>query len=146
LGAIVAPPVVAERMMLLLQTTSSCVAPFLQRAGLEAISGDQQQVRAMMAEYRERRDLLVKGLNAIPGISCHMPGGAFYAFPNITQFGMDSETFADVMLEKAGVAILPGSNFGAQGEGFVRLCYASSRDNIAEALKRIAAACKELKK
>lgn len=146
LGAIVAPPVVAERMMLLLQTTSSCVAPFLQRAGLEAISGDQQQVRAMMAEYRQRRDMLVKGLNDIPGISCHMPGGAFYAFPNITQFGMDSETFADVMLEKAGVAILPGSNFGAQGKGFVRLCYASSRDNIAEALKRIAAACKELKK
>lgn len=146
LGAIVAPPIVAERMMLLLQTTSSCVAPFLQRAGIEAIMGDQQQVRAMMAEYRQRRDLLVNGLNSIPGIQCHMPGGAFYAFPNITAFGMDSETFADVMLEKAGVAILPGSNFGAQGEGFVRLCYASSRENIAEALKRIAAACSQLKK
>jgi aspartate aminotransferase len=146
LGAIVAPPVVAERMMLLLQTTSSCVAPFLQRAGTEAICGDQEQVRVMMAEYRARRDMLVNGLNAIPGIQCHMPGGAFYAFPNITQFGMDSETFADVMLEKAGVALLPGSNFGAQGEGFVRLCYASSRENIAEAVKRIAAVCSQLKK
>lgn len=145
LGAIVAPPVVAERMMLLLQTTSSCVAPFLQRAGVEAIMGDQSQVKVMMAEYKARRDLLVNGLNGIPGITCHMPGGAFYAFPNIASFGMDCETFADVMLEKAGVALLPGSNFGAQGEGHVRLCYASSRDNIQEALARIAAACQDLR-
>lgn len=146
LGAIVAPPVVAERMMLLLQTTSSCVSPFLQRAGIEAISGDQQQVRAMMAEYRARRDLLVNGLNSIPGMRCHMPGGAFYAFPDIRKFGIDSESFADAMLDRAGVALLPGSNFGAQGEGFVRLCYASSRENITEALRRIELACSQLKK
>lgn len=145
LGAIVAPPVVAERMMLLLQTTSSCVAPFLQRAGIEAITGEQQPVREMMAEYGKRRDLLVKGLNAIPGITCHLPGGAFYAFPNISSFGLDSEAFADAMLEQAGVALLPGSNFGAQGEGHVRLCYASSRENISMALDRIAAACQQLK-
>jgi aspartate/methionine/tyrosine aminotransferase len=144
LGAVVAPAEVAERMMLLLQTTSSCVSAFVQRAGLEAITGDQQPVREMMAEYKARRDLLVNGLNAIPGISCHLPGGAFYAFPNISSFGMTSEAFADAMLDKAGVALLPGSNFGDQGEGFVRICYASSRENISAALDSIAQACKAL--
>jgi aspartate/methionine/tyrosine aminotransferase len=144
LGAVVAPPKVAERMMLLLQTTSSCVSPFIQRAGIEAITGDQRPVKEMMAEYKARRDLLIAGLNQIPGISCHLPGGAFYAFPNISSFGMTSEAFAGVMLDKAGVAILPGSNFGDQGEGFVRIVYASSRDNISAALDHIAQTCKTL--
>lgn len=144
LGALVMPPDVAERMMLLLQTTSSCVAPFLQRAGLEAITGDQSSVRTMMAEYEARRNLLVNGLNQTPGISCHLPGGAFYAFPNISSFGLSSEEFADVMLERAGMAILPGSCFGNQGEGFVRLCYATSQENILEAIARLAEACKTL--
>lgn len=144
LGALVMPPEVAERMMLLLQTTSSCVAPFLQRAGLEAITGDQSSVHTMMAEYEARRNLLVNGLNKIPGISCHLPGGAFYAFPNISSFGLSSEEFADVMLERAGIAILPGSCFGNQGEGFVRICYATSRENILEATARLAVACKTL--
>jgi aspartate aminotransferase len=144
LGVMIAPEVVAERMMMLLQTTSSCVAPFLQRAGIEAITGDQSQVVVMMNEYNARRDLLLEGLRSIPGISCHTPGGAFYAFPNISAFGMSSEQFADYMLDDAGVALLPGSNFGAQGEGFVRICYASSRDNISEALRRIRASCAKL--
>lgn len=144
LGAVIAPPEVAERMMLLLQTTSSCVPTFIQRAGIEAIEGEQQHVAQMMSEYKARRDLLVDGLNAIPGISCHRPGGAFYAFPNISAFGLTSEEFADAMLEKAGVALLPGSNFGSQGEGFARICYASSRDHLMQALDRIATACKSL--
>lgn len=144
LGALVLPAEVAERMMLLLQTTSSCVAPFLQHAGLAAITGDQSQVQRMMTEYGARRDILVDGLNAIPGITCHLPGGAFYAFPNISSFGLTSEEFADAMLERAGIAILPGSCFGAQGEGFVRLCYATSRDKITEALTRLAQACRSL--
>lgn len=144
LGAVVAPHDIAERMMLLLQTTSSCVSTFVQRAGIEAITGNQQPVREMMAEYKARRDLLVNGLNRIPGISCHLPGGAFYAFPDISSFGMTSEAFADTMLDKAGVALLPGDNFGEQGEGFVRICYASSRENISTALDRIAQACKTL--
>ncbi len=130
--------------MLLLQTTSSCVSPFIQRAGIAAITGDQRPVKEMIAEYKARRDLLINGLNQISGISCHLPGGAFYAFPNISSFGMTSEAFADAMLDKAGVAILPGSNFGDQGEGFARICYASSRDNISTALDRIAQACKTL--
>ena len=98
-----------------------------------------------MDEYKARRDLLVSAMNAIPGISCHLPGGAFYAFPDISSFGLSSEAFADVMLDKAGVALLPGSNFGAQGEGFIRICYASSRARIQQAAARIAEACARLK-
>lgn len=144
LGSVIAPKVVAERMMMMLQTTSSCVSAFVQRAGIAAIEGDQGAVRDMMASYRRRRDLLVQGLNAIPGIQCHLPGGAFYAFPNISSFGLSSEEFADVMLEKANVALLPGSNFGSQGEGFVRMVYASSEANIQMALERMAEACQKL--
>jgi aspartate/methionine/tyrosine aminotransferase len=144
LGSVIAPSVVAERMMMLLQTTSSCVSAFVQRAGIAAIEGDQSPINHMMEEYKSRRDLLVDGLNAIPGISCHKPGGAFYAFPNISSFGITSEKFADLMLEKADVALLPGSNFGSQGEGFVRLVYASSTANINKALESIAVACKSI--
>ena len=144
LGALVMPPNVAERMMLLLQTTSSCVSPFLQRAGIEAIRGNQSSVSKMMSEYKSRRDLLVNGLNSIPGIKCHMPGGAFYAFPNISSFGMSSEAFADHLLEHAGIALLPGSCFGKAGEGFVRLVYASSRPDLVTALSRLEDACKKL--
>lgn len=144
LGSVIAPPEVTERMMMLLQTTSSCVSSFVQRAGIAAIEGEQSPVHMMMEEYKSRRNLIVNGLNSIPGIQCHMPGGAFYAFPNISSFGLTSEDFANVMLEKAGVALLPGSNFGSQGEGFVRLVYASSRENITKALERIATVCKNL--
>jgi aspartate aminotransferase len=144
LGSVIAPKVIAERMMTLLQTTSSCVSAFIQRGGIAAIKGDQSPVSEMMAAYRKRRDLLVQGLNAIPGIRCHLPGGAFYAFPNISSFGLSSEEFADAMLEKANLALLPGSNFGSQGEGFVRIVYASSEANIQMALKRMAEACQKL--
>jgi aspartate aminotransferase len=144
LGSVIAPRIIAERMMMLLQTTSSCVSAFVQRAGIAAIEGDQSSVNEMMMVYRRRRHLLVQGLNSIPGIQCHLPGGAFYAFPNISSFGLSSEEFADVMLEKANVALLPGSNFGSQGEGFVRLVYASSEANIQTALERMAHACRQL--
>lgn len=137
LGCVMGPECVIEKMSLLLQTTSSCVSPFIQRAGIEAIKGPQDAVRAMIEEYRQRRDILVNGLNAIPGIRCLKPGGAFYVFPNISGTGMDDEKFAQVMLEDAGVALLPGSNFGEQGKNYVRLCYATSRDNIRKGLDRI---------
>lgn len=145
LGSIIAPVQVTERMMLLLQTTSSCVPPFIQRAGIAAIKGDQTQTTEMMDEYKRRRDFLVAGLNSIEGINCHLPGGAFYAFPNISSFGLSSEVFADVLLREEGVALLPGSNFGDQGEGFVRLCYAASMSDIAEALSRIERLCAQLR-
>ncbi len=144
LGSVIAPALIAERMMMLLQTTSSCVSAFVQRAGIAAIEGDQNPVDLMMNEYKSRRDLLVDGLNSIPGITCHTPGGAFYAFPNISSFGMTSEEFVEVMLNQANVALLPGSSFGSQGEGFVRLVYASSMENIKKALERIAVVCKKL--
>jgi len=137
LGCVIAPELIIEKMGLLLQTTSSCVAPFLQRAGVEAIRGPQEDVKAMMSEYKARRDLLVNGLNELSGVKCLKPGGAFYVFPNITGTGMDDEIFAKRMLEDAGVSLLPGSNFGKNGKGYVRLCYANSRANISEGLKRM---------
>lgn len=137
LGTAIGPEDLIEKMGLLLQTTSSCVSPFLQRAGIEAIVGDQLEVDAMMKEYKERRDLLVDELNTIPGIRCLKPGGAFYVFPNITDTKLSSDEFADLMLEKAGVALLPGTNFGQYGKGYVRLCYAVSKDRIKEGIERI---------
>jgi aspartate/methionine/tyrosine aminotransferase len=137
LGVAIAPADVIEKMALLLQTTSSCVTPFIQRGGMEAISGDQTEVKKMMEEYKQRRDLLVEGLNTLPGVSCLKPGGAIYVFPNITKTGMTSAEFADFALEKAGVALLPGNNFGMGGDGYVRLCYATSRERIAEGIKRL---------
>ena len=137
LGCVIGPELIIEKMGLLLQTTSSCVSPFIQRAGIEAIRGLQDEVKAMMSEYKARRDLLVAGLNRLPGVKCLKPGGAFYVFPNITDTRMDDETFARRMLEEAGVSLLPGSNFGINGAGFVRLCYANSRENISEGLKRM---------
>lgn len=144
LGVAVGPEDVIEKMGLLLQTTSSCVSPFIQRAGIEAIRGDQTEVVKMMDEYKKRRDILVDGLNTIPGIRCLKPGGAFYVFPNITGTGLTSEQFADLMLEKAGVALLPGTNFGEAGKGFVRLCYAVSRERIDEGIERIRKAVSQI--
>ena len=145
LGCVIGPEPVISKMGLLLQTTSSCVPPFIQRAGMAAISGDQERVKAMMKEYRMRRDLLVDGLNRISGIKCLKPGGAFYVFPNIEGTGMSSEEFANYMLEEAGVALLPGTNFGEHGEGFLRLCYVISRENISKGLEKIEGALKKKK-
>ena len=136
LGAMIAPEPVIERMAALLQTTSSCVSPFIQDAGLEAITGPQDEVYAMMNEYRLRRDLLVSGLNNIPGFNCITPGGAFYVFPNITGTGLTSDEVCEQLMN-AGVVTLPGNCFGERGEGYLRLCYATSRENISLALRRI---------
>jgi len=144
LGVAVGPEDVIEKLGLLLQTTSSCVSPFIQKAGIEAIIGDQSEVVKMMDEYIKRRDILVDGLNSIHGIRCLKPGGAFYVFPNITGTGLTSEQFADLMLEKAGVALLPGTNFGEAGKGFVRLCYAVSLERIQEGIERIRKAVSQI--
>lgn len=137
IGIAIGPEDVIAKMALLLQTTSSCVPPFIQYAALEAIVGDQTEVRKMTQEYKERRDLLVDGLNDIKSISCLKPGGAIYVFPNITKTGMTSGEFADFILKEADVALLPGTNFGNYGEGYVRMCYVNSKENISEGLKRI---------
>jgi len=91
----------------------------------------------MVSEYKKRRDLLVKGLNELSGVKCLMPGGAFYVFPNISKTGMSDEEFSDFMLNEAGVALLPGSCFGEHGKKYVRLCYATSMENIVEGLNRM---------
>lgn len=137
LGTGIGPSDVMERMGMLLQTTSSCVPSFIQKAGIEAISGDQSEVRKMMKTYRRRRDILVKGLNDIPKLSCLNPGGAFYVFPNIKKIGISSDEFAISVLEEAGVGLCSGRDFGPSGEGYVRLCYANSEDEIVEGIKRI---------
>lgn len=137
LGVVIGPEDVIAKMGLLLQTTSSCVPPFVQRAGMEAMCGDQAAVWAMMSAYRERIAVLVEGLNGIRGVSCIAPEGAFYIFPNISGTGMTSEQFADFALEKAKVALLPGSNFGEMGQGYARLCCATSMERINEGLERL---------
>ena len=137
LGVAIGPEEVIEKMGLLIQTLSSCVPPFIQRAGIAAIQEDQTEIREMMKIYEKRKNLLVDGLNRIPGISCLENEGAFYVFPNITKTGMTSEEFADFALEKADVALLPGTNFGKYGQGYVRLTYATGIENIKEGLIRI---------
>ena len=140
LGVAIGPKDVIEKMSLVLQTIVSCVPPFIQLAGIEALRGDQAPIVKMMSEYQRRRDVLVDGLNQIPGIKCIKPEGAIYAFPNITNTGMSSEEFADFALENAGVALLPGSNFGQYGQGFIRMCYVNTLENIELAVKKIAIA------
>lgn len=142
LGVAIGPEEVVEKMGLLIQTVVSCVPPFIQRAGIEAIKGDQSQQKKMCEEYKNRRDVLVNGLNEIKSISCVKPDGAIYAFPNIKETGMTSEQFADFALNEAGVALLPGNNFGQHGEGYVRMCYVNSLDNIELALERLDKALK----
>ena len=137
IGTMIGPSDVIAKMDLLLQTTSSCVPPFIQYAALEAITGDQTAVRMMTAEYKSRMETLVNGLKSIPGVTCLPPGGAIYVFPNIKGTGMTSQEFADFALEEAGVAVLPGTNFGEYGEDYIRMCVVSSRDNIEEGIDRL---------
>lgn len=137
LGCVIGPEAAIEKMSLLLQTTASCVQPFIQIAGIEAVTGSQDEVRKMMKEYDARRKLLVEGLNNLNGVTCIEPEGAFYAFPNISGTGYSDHEFADIMLEEAGVAVLPGSNFGNFGKGYVRLCYATSQKYIVEGIERM---------
>ena len=145
LGSVVGPSDIIEKMQLLLETTSSCVSPFIQKAGIEAIDGDQTFHEYMHNEYRKRRDLIVRELNSIESINCVMPGGAFYVFINIKKTNMTSEQFCDYILEDANVAILPGTSFGRFGEGYVRMCYAVKQERIVDAVERIRNSMKKLK-
>lgn len=137
LGAVTGPAEIISKMGLLLETTSSCVSPFIQRAGIEALTGSQEPIERMVDEFRRRRDIIVEELNKLPGIRCVKPKGAFYVFPNIQGTGLTSQEFADLMLDKAGVAVCPGHYFGENGEGYVRLCYANSVENIKAGVQRM---------
>jgi len=146
LGYGVMPESLAERLGLVLTHSVGCTATFTQYAGIEALTGPQEQVEDVVAEYQRRRDVLVEGLNAIPGVQCQKPQGAFYTFPNITAFGRSSDWIADYLLEEAGVAVLPGTAFGEGGEGYLRLCFANSMERIEVALERLSAALNKLDK
>jgi aspartate/methionine/tyrosine aminotransferase len=137
LGYGVMPEWLAEAVVKLMVNSNSCTASFTQRAGIEALEGPQDSVDTMVAEFKRRRDAIVKGLDSIPGFRCPVPAGAFYVFPNVEGTGMDSKTLADYLLYEGGVACLDGKCFGAQGDGYLRLSYASSFENILEAVERI---------
>ncbi len=137
LGYGVMPAPLAEQVTKLMVNSNSCTAAFTQQAGIAALTGPTDEVRAMVRAFRERRDVIVNGLNQIPGIRCVMPAGAFYAFPNVTGTGVGSRELADRLLNEAGVATLAGESFGAYGAGYLRLSYANSVENIRAALERI---------
>jgi aspartate aminotransferase len=137
LGYGIMPEDLAGRVELLLTHSVGCTATFTQMAGVEALTGPQDMVEEAVAEYQRRRDFIVAGLNDIPGIQCQLPKGAFYTFPNIKSFGMSSKQLADRLLNEAGVAVLPGTDFGQYGEGYLRMSYATSMENIDQALFRI---------
>jgi aspartate aminotransferase len=138
LGYGIMPEFLAERVELLLTHSIGCTATFTQFAGIQALAADQTMVSEMVAEYKTRRDRLVSGLNAIPGISCQVPQGAIYAFPNVKALQIPVSQLADRLLSEAGVAVLPGTDFGNYGEGYLRLCFAASTEEIDLALERIA--------
>ncbi len=140
MGYAVVPEALAERLDLLLTHSVTCSASFTQYAALEAVTGPQDQVAAVVAEYQRRRDAMVGALNAIPGVACRVPKGAMYAFPNVRSFGRSSKWIADYLLDEAGVAVLAGTDFGEGGEGYLRLCFASSMADIQEGVARMAAA------
>ncbi len=140
MGYGVMPEWLVEAVTKLMVNSNSCTASFTQRAGLAAIDGPQQAVDAMVAEFRRRRDAFCAGLNQVPGFRCALPGGAFYAFANITGTGMKSKELADHLLYDAGVSCLSGAAFGEYGEGYIRFSYANSYENLMDAVERIKAA------
>ena len=137
LGYGVMPVDLAEHVTRLMVNSNSCTASFVQLAGVAALQGDHTPVTRMVAEFKRRRDLLVDGLNRLPGVTCRRPRGAFYVFPNITATGRTSAEVADRLLQEAGVAVLSGAAFGAHGEGYLRISYANSEANLTKALERM---------
>ncbi|MCI9067756.1 MAG: pyridoxal phosphate-dependent aminotransferase [Lachnospiraceae bacterium] len=140
------PADIIEAMGLLNENSISCVNTFVQWAGIEALEGTRQYIDAMVAQFQNRRDIVYKEINAIDGLSCVKPRGAFYAFVNIRGTGLSSEEFATRLLEEKHVGLVPGTGFGASGEGFVRISYATSTENIREGIRRIGEFVRELKK
>ena len=134
----------AAHMEMLMVNSNSCATAFNQIAAIEALTGPQDSVDIMRAAFKERRDWLVSALNEIPGIECCLPKGAFYAFPNISSFGISCDEFAERLLYEGGVAAAAGTAFGRYGEGYMRLSYATSLENIKTAVERIAGFVKGL--
>ena len=137
LGYGVFPDFLVEPVTRLMTNSVSCTSVFSQMAAIAALEGPQDSVTTMMEEFTKRRNLVVEGLNSLPGITCPVPKGAFYAFPNIRGTGLSSQEFADKALYEAGVALLAGTAFGEFGDGYVRISFANSQDNLQEAIERL---------
>ena len=136
-GIVTAPVFLTKKMNLLLESTLSCVPGFIQEGALEALSLKEEFWRSMVENYQERRNHLVQGLNSIKGFKCSLPHGAFYAFPNIKDTGLDDITISKELLVQCGIAITPGSFFGANGKNNIRFSYVSGLSEIDEAIKRL---------
>jgi aspartate aminotransferase len=136
-GYAAVPKPLVEPLTRLIVNSVSCVPAFVQAAGIAALTGPQSSVTAMVEEFRARRDLIVAGLNALPGVSCRAPQGAFYAFPDVSAVPIAPPQLADQLLEQAGVALLAGSDFGSGGAGHLRISYANARDQLELALVRM---------
>ena len=130
----------ALKVAQLMTNSNSCTSAFTQMAGVEALTGPQNEAERMVSEFKKRREVIVDGLNKVKGITCKKPRGAFYVFPNIEGTGMDCRKLGEHLLNNAGVAVLPGTSFGKYGEGHLRLSFANSVENIKKALERIARA------
>lgn len=142
LGYGVMPKPLADTVGLLLTHSVGCTAAFTQVAGIEALTGPQEEVERVRKIFHRRRDIIVKGLNVIPGVTCRVPRGAFYVFPNVKSFGRTSNELAEYLLNEAGVCVLPGTSFGRMGEGYIRLCYSNSIEAIESALEKMKEALK----
>ncbi|HEX5396513.1 MAG TPA: pyridoxal phosphate-dependent aminotransferase [Candidatus Limnocylindria bacterium] len=146
MGYGIVPAALAPAFSTLVINSVSCTNAFAQAGAAEALTGSQAEADAMREEFIARRSLVIDGLNAIPGVSCVMPHGAFYAFPNVASFGRSSVEIADHLLYDAGVCCLAGTSFGRFGEGYLRLSYANSRENLAAALERMGASLGKLER
>lgn len=144
LGYGVAPEPIIDHITRLMINSNSCTCSFTQIAGIEALTGPQDAVNQMVAEFKRRRDAIVEGLNRIEGIHCLKPAGAFYVFPNVAQLPLPCDELADYLLAEAGVSVLSGTAFGKWGDGYLRLSYANSLENIQAALQRIQVAVSTL--
>jgi aspartate/methionine/tyrosine aminotransferase len=131
---------IARKITRLMVSSNSCTCAFVQMAGVEALRGPQDEVKKMVEEFKRRREIIISGLNKIEGVSCRKPSATFYAFPNVKNLGMNSKQLSDFLLGDAGVALLPGTAFGKYGEGYLRLSFANSIENIDKALNRISEA------
>ena len=136
-GFAAVPEPLVDPLVRFFVNSTSCVPPFVQFAGVAALSGPQDEPRMMVEEFRARRELVVAGLNELPGVSCRVPRGAFYAFPNVAEVPLDADVLTDRLLQEAGVAVLAGSAFGRVGADNLRISYANSRENLARALERM---------
>ncbi|BAS26247.1 pyridoxal phosphate-dependent aminotransferase [Limnochorda pilosa] len=142
LGYLAGPEPAIPPILKVVQHSMTCAPSFVQRAGVVALRGPQEALGQMLETYAGRRRFVVEGLNAMPGISCSVPEGAFYAFFDVRETGMSSADFASRMLDRAAVALTPGAAFGEAGEGFVRLSFAAADENLHQALERMEAALK----